>query len=210
MPSRVHRRSCRILAGGLLAVSLAPAPAVSQPPAGPPAPLAVDSGARVRVTARRLDLRKDVALVTTVWPDSIRLEPRRRGLAPLSVPLRELDALSVSTGRSAGAGARRGALTGALVVFVPGTALTAGFLAHDYLAERRGRCEGWCYFGPVVFGVLTVGGTAIGAVSGALIGAAVGGERWRPVPLPARVSLAPFAAPSPRGLAFGLALTPRG
>ena len=210
MPSRVRRLSCRILAGGLLAVSLAPAPAASQTPADPPAPLAVDSGARVRVTARRLNLRKDVAIVTSVWPDSIRLEPRGRGLTPLTVPVRELDALSVSAGRSTAAGARRGALTGALVVFLPGAALTTGFLAHDFLADRGGRCEEWCYFGPVVFGVLTVGGTAIGAAGGALIGAAVGGERWRPLALPTRVSLAPFAAPSARGLALGLALTPRG
>jgi hypothetical protein len=62
----------------------------------------------------------------------------------------------------------------------------------------------------VVFGVVTVGGTAIGAAGGALIGAAVGAERWRPLPLPTRVTLAPFAAPSSRGLALGLALTPRG
>ena len=213
MSSRAARRSFRILAGGTLAVSLASAPAASQAPGGPPAPpvrLAVDSGARVRVTARRLALREDVAVVTAVWPDSIRLEPRRRGLAPLTVPVRELDALSVSAGRSAGAGARRGALTGALVVLVPGTALTAGFLAHDFLADSRGRCYEWCYLAPFVFGVLTVGGTGVGAVGGALIGAAVGRERWRPLPLPTRVSLAPFASPSPRGLALGLTLTPRG
>ena len=210
MPSRVPRLSRCLPVGVLLAVSLAPAPAVCQAPADPLTPLAIDSGARVRVTARRLHLRKDVARVTAVWPDSIRLEPRRPGLAPLTVPVRALDALAVSAGRSTAAGARRGALTGALVVFLPGAALTTGFLAHDFLADRGGRCGEWCYFGPVVFGVLTVGGTAIGAASGALIGAAVGGEQWRPLPLPTRVSLAPVAAPSPRGLALGVTLTPGG
>ena len=190
-------------------IALAPTPAVSQTPVGEPVPLAVDSGARVRVTARRSGLHREVARVTAVWPDSIRLDPLRRGLEPLTLPVGALDALALSGGRSSAAGARRGALTGALVVFVPGAALTTGFLAHDWLSDRRGDCREWCYFGPVVFGVLTVGGTGIGAITGALIGAAVGAERWRPLPLPTRVSLAPLAAPSPRGLALGLTLTPR-
>ena len=124
------------------------------------------------------------------------------------MPVRELDALALGAGRSAGAGARRGALIGAAVVFLPGAALTTGFLVHDFLSDQRGDCYEWCYFGPVVFGVLTVGGTALGAIGGALIGAAVGAEQWRPIRLPSRLSAAPYASRSPRGLALGLTLTP--
>ena len=197
------------LAVGALVAALSTTSVAAQVPGDPTVALPVDSGARVRVTARGAGLRKEIARVTAVWPDSIQLQPLAAPrLPPLTVPLRELDALALSRGRSAGAGARRGALIGAAVVFVPGAALTTGFLVHDYLAAQRGRCYEWCYFGPVVFGVLTVGGTGIGAIGGALIGAAVGAERWHPLPLPQRVSIAPMAAPSRRGLALGLTLTP--
>jgi hypothetical protein len=207
MPSPARRFRVCVAAGALAptrALTRSPTPAASQTPIEPPTAAPVDSGTRVRVTARRSGLIRQVARVAAVWPDSIRLDPLRPGLAPLTLPLRELDALALSAGRSSGAGARRGAAIGALVVFVPGAALTTGFLAHDWLADRNGNCGEWCYLGPVIFGVLTVGGTALGAASGALIGAAVGAERWRPVPLPTRVSLAPIVVPSRRGLALGL------
>jgi hypothetical protein len=213
MPSPVQRPATearRILAVGTLVAALSTSPAAAQVPGEPSVALPVDSGARVRVTARRAGLRKEIARVTAVWPDSIQLQPLAVPLAPpLTVPSRDLDALALSRGRSAGAGARRGALIGAAVVFLPGAALTTGFLVHDYLSDQRGRCYEWCYFGPFVFGVLTVGGTGIGAIGGALIGAAVGAEGWRPLPLPQRVSIAPIVAPSPRGFALGLTLTPR-
>ena len=50
-------------------------PAAAQTPVDSAVALAVDSGARVRVTARRAGLRNATARVTAVWPDSIRLQP---------------------------------------------------------------------------------------------------------------------------------------
>ncbi len=164
----------------------------------------VDSGAVVRVTAPRAGLDRMRARVVASRGDSLVV---RRGTRPygdsvdVAVAWRDVTEFAVSRGFDRGAGARRGALTGALVVGVPGAALTAGFLWHDWRLERRNRCEEFCYLGPVVFGVLTVGGTAAGALVGALVGAGSGRERWELRGIPSRVGLVPM----PDGLGVRLA-----
>ncbi|GLC27029.1 hypothetical protein [Roseisolibacter agri] len=155
----------------------------------------VDSGAVVRVTAPRVGLDRMRARAVASRGDSLLV---RRGTRPygdsvdVAVAWSDVTELAVSRGFDRGAGARRGALTGALVVGVPGAALTAGFLWHDWRLDRRNRCYDYCYLGPVVFGVLTVGGAATGAIVGALIGAGTGRERWELKGIPSRVGLVPM------------------
>ncbi|MGZ8376182.1 MAG: hypothetical protein ACXWZS_13735 [Gemmatirosa sp.] len=100
-----------------------------------------------------------------------------------------------------GAGARRGAAIGALAIAIPGGALTAGLAWYDWRRDQRNRCYDYCYLGPMVLGILTVGGTGLGAITGALIGAGVGRERWEAVQLPARVGFVPM----PNGIGLRLA-----
>lgn len=119
----------------------------------------------------------------------------------VTVAWRDVTELAVSRGIDRGAGARRGAVTGALVVGIPGAALTAGFLWYDWRQDQRNRCYDMCYFGPAILGVMTVAGTATGAVVGALIGAGVGRERWESTGIPARVGLVPV----PDGVGLRLA-----
>lgn len=164
----------------------------------------VDRGAVVRVTAPRAGLDRMRARAVASRGDSLHV---RRGTRPygdsvdVAVAWSDVTELAVSRGFDRGAGARRGALTGALIVGLPGAALTAGFLWHDWRLDQRNRCYEMCYLGPTVFGVLTVGGAAAGAVVGALIGAGTGRERWEPRGVPARVGLAPM----PDGLGVRLA-----
>jgi hypothetical protein len=202
MPSASSRtfRSARAACAPLALVAAAPLAAQdSLPPV-----VRVDSGAVVRVTAPRVGLDRSRARAVASRGDSLTLviDDRVRGDTTMrTVAWQDVTELALSGGRDRGAGARRGAAIGALVIAVPGAALTAGLLWYDWNSDRRNRCYEFCYLGPVVLGVMTVGGTGIGAITGALIGAGVGRERWTLVPIPARVGLVPM----PNGLGVRLA-----
>ena len=188
----------------LALLGLAPLALSAQDTTTAAVPARVDSGAVVRVTAPRAGLDRLRARAVASRGDSLLV---RRGAMPygdsvtVAVAWHDVTALAVSRGFDRGAGARRGALTGALIVGVPGAAATAGLLWHDWRLDQHHRCYDWCYLGPTLMGVLTVGGTATGAIVGALIGAGTGRERWERTGVPARVGLVPL----PDGLGVRLA-----
>ena len=165
----------------------------------------VDSGAVVRVTAPQAGLDRVRARAVASRGDSLHVRRPMlryyRDSVDVAIAWRDVTELAVSRGVDRGAGARRGALTGALVVGVPGAAATAGLLWYDWRRDQHNRCYEWCYLGPVVMGVLTVGGTATGAIVGALIGAGTGRERWERTGIPARVGF----VPTPDGFGVRLA-----
>ena len=159
-------------------------------------PARIDSGAVVRVTAPRRGIDRLRARAVASRGDSLTVRRATRDYRDsldVTVAWQDVTELSVSRGIDRGAGARRGAVTGALVVGIPGAALTAGFLWYDWRQDQRHRCYDMCYFGPAILGVMTVAGTATGAVVGALIGAGVGRERWEATGIPARVGVAPVS-----------------
>lgn len=184
-------------------VAVAPLALAAQAPVPPGAGAPIDSGAVVRVTAPRAGLQRARARAVASSGDSltVRRATTRRDSADVSVAWQDVTALDVSGGVDRGAGARRGAVTGALIVGVPGTAFTAAYYWHEWRQDQRNRCGEFCYLGPAIMAVLTVGGTGIGALAGALIGAGTGRERWHPTRVPARVGLVPL----PNGVGVRLA-----
>jgi hypothetical protein len=183
-----------------LALVAVVAPALAHAQRAPADSLARDAVVRVTVPGLRLNRTRAVAERATA--DSLRLRLRLAGPDSVAIAVAWADVreLSVSRGTSYGRGAARGAIAGAMVIGVPGVALTA----YAYLYERRRAREGAiceCYFGTAIVGALTVAGAGAGAIVGAVIGATTGVERWQPVRVPARVGF----APSPQGLGVRVA-----
>ncbi len=202
---RLVRAACALLAVAAVPPLAAQDPAAPDPTGAPVARVArVDSGAVVRVTAPRagLDRRRARAIASRADSLTVLAEGRVRGdTTTLTIAWRDVTELARSQGVDRGAGARRGAAIGALAIAIPGAALTGGMLWYDWSRDQRNRCYDYCYLGPVVLGVMTVAGTGVGALTGALIGAGVGRERWELVSLPARVGLVPM----PGGMGVRLA-----
>jgi hypothetical protein len=140
----------------------------------------LEVGARVRVTIADADGGRPARLVGTVAErraDALLLGPEGEA-APREVPWARVGLVEVSRGQGsrAGAGARGGALVGALVL---GTAV--------YLGERSSEtCTSECdYRNPSVV-PMTALGVAAGALGGAYVGRRLGAlmpaERWEAVP----------------------------
>jgi hypothetical protein len=160
----------------LLAISafmLVPLGAVSSQ-----AVLQVESGDRIRITARQNMLDNQTARVLSVSGDSLLLR-----IAPaetLAVALAGVTRLEVSTGRRTHT--RRGLGMGALIGVTSGALL--GYASGD---DKRG----WCCFFLTAEEKALVYGTGLG-VTGLVIGAIVGAtrvsDRWTSVPLGAAMA----------------------
>ena len=97
------------------------------------------------------------------FPNTITVDEYRR----LTLPLHAVDSIEVSTGRSRGAGIRRAAKRGALILGLLGAAT---FRSGDGSPNPRNFLGGY------------INGAAVGLVIGGAIGATRGGERWQSVP----------------------------
>lgn len=133
--------------------------------------VAVDSGARVRVTAPDLARRPIIGQVLTLFPDTLLIQ-----VSPESareVPLASIRTLEVSRGRQR----ERGFLRGAAIGLGVSLALGAIALVHDN--RNPGEGVGMSFIIPVLVApVLTLGG--------GLIGASQGPDRWEAVEIPPR------------------------
>ena len=210
-------RHATILVAILAFVPLTSATAQEPPP--------VKVGDRVRVTAPDLGRREGtVQLLTTdslvmrpeygAWPvqwltrdslvmypeyggwlvDSVRHMPNR-----LAIPLASVTRLEVSRGRKSNAG--RGAKIGALVLGIPGVIAGLALVGRE-LCGGLGSCSD---VGPEVVVVLGAVGAGTGALIGAVIGYAIRTERWVDLPPDQlRVNLVPQ-----RDGRFGLGLSVR-
>ena len=129
----------------------------------------IPTGGRVRVSSETLPSGAVVGTVTSVEVDAVVLT-RRAGDPPVRIALDAGTKLELSVGRRSQWA--RGALMGATIGAVPGLLLTFG----DYSSDVHGD-------GPSPAAV-----AAMGAVGGALVGAAVGWaikrDEWREVRLP--------------------------
>lgn len=159
------------------------APVVADAQASP-----VVAGARVRVTAPSIDLRRYVTTIVDVRGDSIVLGVRDNSR---SVALADVTALEVSAGkrrrflRSAGLGLGIGAIVGAVV----GAAsyeecVPTEFLGCFLAPESRGQSAA---MGAVVLG-------AVGLLTGAVVGVVRRTDRWVSVDMPLRASIKPTAS----------------
>ncbi len=161
----------------ILSVLIFSAPLVAQEPA---IPESVTPGNRIRVTApeyfKKIKIskpsRRQSRIVGTVMAansDTISLRIDEQS-EPLSIPLSYLKKIEVS--RSKKSRIVKGALIGFLIGFVTAEALCA-----------RTRYEDSGTMGPDQWACgLFIGGPA-GGVIGAVMGAAIKGERWEEVPL---------------------------
>jgi hypothetical protein len=165
----------------LAAAFLAPVAADAQTPA-------VVAGARVRVTAPSIDLRRHATTIVDVRGDSLVLGVRD---GSRSVALSDVTALDVSAGkrrrflRSAGLGLGIGAIVGAVVgAATHDECVPTEFL--DCLLSPESRAES-AVMGGVVLG-------AVGLLTGAVVGAVRRTDRWVAVDMPVRVSIKPTAS----------------
>lgn len=151
----------------------------------------VQSGDRVRISARSLGTDARIGIVTKVDSDKLSLiDPEVNG-APWDIPLNRLDGLEV---RRAGEGnhKHKGALVG----------MIAGFVAFGVIGYVATTCPNGCDFDRM--GVFAAGpGGGIGALIGAQIGKRKKADGWVPVTLPMKVSLIPTRR---GGLQFGTSL----
>lgn len=167
----------RVLATALLAPVVADAQA----------PVVV-AGARVRVTAPSIDLRRHVTTVVDVRGDSIVLGVRDNSR---SVALSDVTALEVSAGkhrrflRSTGMGLGIGAIVGAVV----GAASYEECVSTEFLG---------CFLAPESRAQSAIMGGAVLGAAGLLTGAVVGvvrrTDRWVSVDMPVRASIKPTAS----------------
>jgi hypothetical protein len=138
---------------------------------------AVEAGTMVRVWAARPPLSKEAGTVVARRGDTLVIQRYRNrwvrsgrndlpNFDTVRVALSAVRRLDVWQGRSHG----RGALKGFLYGFGTALALSGGLA----LADRKASDEGlWMVYVPIY--------TGAGAVTGTLIGAAVGSARWRRV-----------------------------
>lgn len=143
---------------------------VTSPSAAENARAELVAGAKVRITPGPVDGQPFVGRVIRLDEESLLVEAGK-GSAPLEVPLRNIDLLEVRH-LHRGSSALRGLFVGTLVGVVLG-----GF------ANAKGSCDDPCFSVPSD-GVVLAGAAAVGAVTGAVIGAGTVPVRsWRPVPL---------------------------
>jgi hypothetical protein len=160
----------------------------------------LEPGTRVRVTSDSLG--RVVGVVAPAGRDTIAVTTPDGG-SRVAIPVASVERLDVSRGRTAGAGAARGALIGAAVSGGLGVAATGLVYFYERRHDATRSCYESCYLGTAIVGVLS-GVVLLGSTAtGALIGAAVGAEGWRRVPLADRVGVGP--TPDGAGLAVRLA-----
>lgn len=136
----------------------------------------LEAGTRVRIRAPSYVPGEIEGTIVSHRRDSVRIN-RRYGNA-VSVPVSELTRLQISLGRSRPLGAVRGILWGA------GAGLAVGAVA----SLTPNSCTESCGHEAADHFVFT---PVAGALVGAGIGAVLGAERWRTVPLPAQVTVEP-------------------
>ena len=156
----------------------------SADPAG--AQAALREGLKVRVIVPGTP--RVTGVVSKLTPDSVFLFSEPGGI-PVALVRSPIQSIQVSHGKSASAGARKGALWGG-GVFGGLVVLASIGLASDpaYKADTSN-------FGPVAFALI---GIAEGVGIGALIGALVKSERWE------TMSLSPTVGMSGNGLRLGV------
>lgn len=147
----------------------------------------VDTGTRVRVQARTEHGWRISTGTLTAWEhDTIALRTARN--EQLRVPLAQVMRLDVSRGKG---------VVGSHVLIGAGAGLVVGSVVGGVVGSRS--CRDCWFEGLQVIGGAIVGGL-IGTASGALVGVAIKGERWRRVPLEQRtLGLMPLR----RGAAIG-------
>lgn len=137
----------------------------------------VAAGARIRITAPSDNLKKHVATVGDVRGDSIVVEFRG---GSKTIALANVTALEISTGRrrqvfrDAALGLGIGALTGAALGAVT-------YKEPDIIINSRQTAAAT---GGILLGT-------VGLVAGALVGLEHRTDRWEPVRLPGRATIAP-------------------
>jgi hypothetical protein len=182
--SGVGRTLARFLAGmrrrglpGVVLLVAATAPVGAQVPLDSLAP-----GARVRVRAPESGIPwRSIGTLDSATSDSVYLrglhDPPALRNARLAVPLRHVERMDVSAGRSSrSARARRGAMWG-----LAAYAVAAG----AYIVREKTTCRSDC-FGEGFAWLGLVNGIPVAAGIGAGIGFALPVERWRPVILAPR------------------------
>src|SRR5438093_7487559 len=142
---------------------------------------ALAPGVRVRVTAP--DGWRDVGPGSLEAIDSATIVVRRANGTTVAFPRERGTQLEVSWGPGAcSGGARRG---GCIALgFLGGAALG---IPAGFVWVRSSNCRELC-------GLAFVVTVPAGAVLGTIVGAVVGGEHWRPVEPPARISVGPLGA----------------
>jgi hypothetical protein len=141
---------------------LMPRPAAAQPST------VVGVDQRVRITTS--DRGKLTGRILAVTPDRMQLLPDSRR-TPLTVEFVSVTRLDTSRGgKSRGAGARKGAIRGALLAGIAG-AISLG-LQHEQVGEHGTSM-------PRAAALGAFSGGLFGGTVGAAIGAARGGERWK-------------------------------
>lgn len=158
-------RNLIILAGALL--GLAAAPVYAQAPSLAPS---LRQGARVRVEAPGVVRNRFVG--TLLFPPADSLVLGSEGGPPITLRTSQLTSLEVSTGRSATEGGLRGLLIGAPV---------GGILGALFSRGGEVKCLDCAPSSTTVQDALIMG--AVGGGAGFLMGALVGREHWRRVPL---------------------------
>ncbi len=153
-------------------------------------------GDRVRVLAPSVSPDRLVGTMLAMDPDSCVLDVEGR-YKPVAVPLASLTSLQVSRGKRSLAGP--GAVVGMLTGGIAGVSLALSACKVEGACRSNGEDKT-----VVVALVLGVGGAALGAGVGALLGAFKKVDRWEEVPLDAiRVGPAPNA---PGGVAISVSL----
>lgn len=141
--------------------------------------LTLAPGARVRVSIRQQG--RQTGSLVALKADTLIVKAEKR-TAPSAILLSSITKLEFSKGhkRSAGKGAGLGFLIGAGVGVIAGTIAAQSYSGYDTETDWY-----WYQTAPVFGG----GCGILGALVGGFVGADA--ERWEPVPLPVRLSVAP-------------------
>jgi hypothetical protein len=126
----------------------------------------------VRVTAPDDDLRRATGRVLQLTADSITID-RDGWSSDVTLPVRNVSRLEVSTGKRPGLGFVKGAGAG----FVVGTLAGLAFGALQYSTCEKDECELW-------FVISVPIGAGAGLIIGSIVGIARPPDRWEEVQLP--------------------------
>jgi hypothetical protein len=154
-----------------LALSLAPcASLVAQDVAKLP-----EAGQRIRVSASALGIAELAGTLVSLGPDTLVIAAAHR---QLEIPTSAVTRIDVSRGRKSTAG--KGALIG-----VAGGLLVGG--AIGYISCSAAVSPATCFESQegaqLGFLLMTAGGGALGALTGALVGSSIRRDRWEPMDL---------------------------
>jgi hypothetical protein len=127
-------------------------------------------GARVRISAPRLQIVDVTGNVVHATADSLTIQPESQ--SPLTIPIADLSQLEVSRGSDRGLGFQHGGKYGALF---------GGLAGLGYWLSWG--CDEYCLPSLAILGA---GGTIVGFLMGGLLGVMAPPERWEDVSLVAR------------------------